>query len=203
MKRIGIMGGTFDPIHYGHLEMANAAWEQGDLDQVWFMPSKIPPHKLEKHITGETLRTEMIKRAISEREAFVYSDFELKRQGITYTSDTLELLCRQHPEVQWCFILGADSFFQLEHWHEPEKIMKLCTVFAVGRDGVSQRQMEQQKHHLEERYRARIKVLSMPQIDISSSEIRDKIQKGQSIREMVPDAVRLFIDEKQLYRRHR
>lgn len=201
MKRIGIMGGTFDPIHYGHLEMATVAWEQGDLEQVWFMPSKNPPHKLEKHITGEALRTEMIKRAISEWDAFVFSDLELKRQGITYTSDTLELLCRQYPKVQWCFILGADSFFQLEHWHEPEKIMELCTVFAVARDGVSRRQMEQQKQYLEVRYKARIKVLSMPQIDISSSEIRDKVQRRQSIREMVPDAVRLFIEEKQLYRR--
>lgn len=202
MKRIGIMGGTFDPIHYGHLEMAAVALEQGDLDQVWFMPSKNPPHKLEKHITGEAFRTEMIKRAISEWDAFVFSDFELKRQGITYTSDTLELLCRKYPKVQWCFILGADSFFQLEHWHEPEKIMELCTVFVVARDGVSRRQMEQQKQHLEVRYKARIKVLSMPQIDISSSEIRDKVQRRQSIREMVPDAVRLFIEEKQLYRRN-
>ncbi|MCH5268729.1 MAG: nicotinate-nucleotide adenylyltransferase [Lachnospiraceae bacterium] len=200
MERIGIMGGTFDPIHSGHLAMAEAALEQVELDKVLFMPSKTPPHKRHSDVTGERERAEMVQCAISYNPRFEFSDFELKRYGLTYTADTLALLQQQKPDCVWYFIMGGDSFFHVEKWYHPEEILRLSTILAVSRDGLSQEEMERQKAFLEEKYQAKIQLLSMPQMDISSTEIRSKIALGDEVCDMVPESVMTYIDEHGLYR---
>lgn len=199
-ERIGIMGGTFDPIHAGHLAMAQAAWKQAGLKKVLFMPSKIPPHKRLSGITGETERAEMVQRAIADWEPFDYSDYELRRSGTTYTADTLMMLQKEQPEYEWCFIMGGDSFIQLENWYKPELIMRSATILAVGRDGVKEPEMRRHKAYLEKKYQAVIQLLHMPEMDISSTQIRSRIAAGESVAGMVPQTVLSYIIKYGLYR---
>ena len=200
MEHIGIMGGTFDPIHSGHLAMAEAALEQVGLDKILFMPSKTPPHKRHSDVTGERQRAEMVQCAIAYNHRFEFSDFELRRYGLTYTADTLALLRQRKPDCEWYFIMGGDSFFQVEKWYHPEDILRLATILAVSRDGLSQGEMERQKKFLEKKYQAKIQLLSMPQMDISYTEIRSKIALGDDVCDMVPKPVLDYIDEHGLYR---
>ena len=119
MGRTGIMGGNFNPVHIAHISMAEAAYRQAKLDKVLFMPSKNPPHKQDINIIGEKHREAMVKLAIREIPYFEYSDFEFKREGTTYSAQTLELLCSQNPDDSYFFIMGGDSFFQVENWYMP------------------------------------------------------------------------------------
>lgn len=199
MAKIGIMGGTFNPIHQGHLQMADAALKQAKLDQIWFMPSKLPPHKRTMDILDEKDRSEMIRLAIRQKKAFVFSDFELQREGITYTAETLRLLQNLHPEHQYYFIMGGDSFFQLETWYLPQEIMKRAVILAVSRDGIKEAEMRKQAGELKRKYQADIQLLHMPKADISSSEIRTRLQRGESVRDLVPEPVREYIIEQGLY----
>lgn len=200
MTKIGILGGTFDPIHQGHLRMAYEAARQAKLDQVLFMPSKIPPHKRDRMISEEAQRAQMICLAIRGQEGFRYSDFELRRNGTTYTADTLRLLQEQYPEQQYYFIMGGDSFLQLESWSRPEEIMARAVILAISRDGLSMARMRRQAEGLEEKYQARIQVIRMPQMDISSSLIRDRVRQGRDITGLVPENVAVYIREHSLYR---
>ena len=143
-KKIGIMGGTFNPIHLAHLQMASIAMEQKELDEVWFMPSKNPPHKDRQTILSEKIRSDMVRLAIKEEERFCFSDFELKRNGTTYTAETLELLRKEYPDVSWYFIMGADSFFSFSNWYHPEVIAKDAVILTVSRDGVDGQKMQEQ-----------------------------------------------------------
>ena len=200
MERIGIMGGTFDPIHLGHLAMAEAALEQAELNRVLFMPSKTPPHKRHSDVTAERERAAMVQCAIAYKEQFVYSDMELRRYGLTYTADTLALLQEGTPKCEWYFIMGGDSFFQVEKWYRPEEVMRRAVILAVSRDGVSDEDMEKQKTFLENKYEANIRLLSMPEMDISSTEIRSKIALGEDVSAMLPESVLLYIEQHGLYR---
>lgn len=199
MAKIGIMGGTFDPIHLGHLQMAYESLIQAELDQVLFMPSKVPPHKRGQMISGEQHRARMICLAIQKQSKFRYSDFELLREGTTYTAETLRLLQQQHPEQDYYFILGGDSFLQIENWYQPEEIMARAVILAISRDGLSAGQMQHRAEELTKRYHARIQMIKMPQMNISSSEIRDRVRQGQDITGLVPDVVAEYIQEHSLY----
>lgn len=200
MERIGIMGGTFDPIHSGHLAMAEAALAQAELNRILFMPSKTPPHKRHSDVTKESVRAEMVKCAIAYREQFEFSDFELRRYGLTYTADTLALLQKERPDCEWYFIMGGDSFFQVEKWYRPEEVLRLAFILVVSRDGIPKEEMERQKEFLESKYEAKIKLLSMPRMDISSTEIRSKIALGEDVDDMVPEPVLSYINRYGLYR---
>lgn len=199
MKKTGILGGTFDPVHRGHLQMAEAAFRQAGLDQVLFMPAKVPPHKRGRSITAAAQRADMIRLAIGERPGFVYSDFELQREGTTYTADTLQLLQDSHPEQEYYFILGGDSLFHLEEWYHPEKIMERSVLLAISRYGISRERMNQQVEMLTAKYHARIQIVEMPRMDISSSEIREYVRRGQSIDGLVPGQVADYIRRHGLY----
>ena len=129
--RIGILGGTFNPIHLGHIELARTAYRELNLDKVWFMPSKNPPHKDNDSIASETDRVNMINLAIQDYDYFEVSDIELKREGITYTSDTLEYLQEKYSEDTFYFIIGADSLINIEKWHRPDMLFRL-TTFVVA-----------------------------------------------------------------------
>ena len=199
-RKIGIMGGTFDPIHNGHMAMARQAALQASLECVLFMPTKIPPHKESAKITSEAVRSQMVRLAVAGDHDFRFSDLELRRAGTTYTADTLQILTREHPECEWHFILGADSFFQLEQWYHPERIFANAVILAVGRDDVPAEQMRQRKDYLCQKYHARIQLIDMQQIKISSHEIREMIAQGDSVDEMLPQAVAAYIHEQCLYR---
>lgn len=198
-KAIGILGGTFNPIHNGHIAMADSAWKQAKLDEIWFMPSKNPPHKSNREIVGEEHRSRMIQAAIGDKQHFRFSDYELKREGITYSADTLVHLNQDYPEYDFYFIMGGDSFFGLEHWYHPEIIMKYCTILAISRDGVSQEQMQYRAKELERKYQASVRIIRMERNPVSSSQIRDRIHQKQDIRKYVPEQVANYIEKYRIY----
>lgn len=201
MSKTGIMGGTFDPIHRAHLRMARCAMEQKQLDRVWFMPSKIPPHKMGQNILNEQLRSHLVKLAIEDEEGFFYSDFELRRREVTYTAKTLTLLREEYPKEEFYFIMGGDSLFRFEHWYHPEKIVENAVILAVSRDGVAMEQMEAQAAFLAKRFQGRFELVQMERMDISSSLIRKRLSKGEPVQEMLPEKVYEYIQKNHCYTR--
>lgn len=201
MSRIGIMGGTFNPIHLAHLAMAEAAWKQAHLDEIWFMPSKNPPHKVSSDVLSETHRKRMTQLAIQGHHAFVFSDYELMRRGTTYTADTLYYLGQDYPEHTFFFIMGGDSFYYLENWHEPAKIMASCELLVFSRDDLSPEDMEEHARYLEETYQAKIRLLQLKKMEISSSRIRTLFRqgKGREAGKMLPEQVKEYIIKHHLY----
>jgi nicotinate-nucleotide adenylyltransferase len=200
MKKVGIMGGTFNPVHYGHLFLAENALEQYKLDEVLFMPSKNPPHKNKQDIVSNEHRADMVRLAIQDNSNFILSTMEYEREGTTYTADTLTILTEENPDTQYYFIIGADSLFMMQDWNRPEIIFNLCTVLVAGRDRVPENQMENQIRFLEETYGARILMLDMPAIEISSAIIRKRISENKTIRYYIPDKVMDYIENHELYK---
>ena len=126
MRRIGILGGTFDPVHNGHLLLGEQAYREYGLDEIWFMPSHVPPHKKDHFITDGAARIRMLELATESIPYFTVSDFEMGREGNTYTAQTLALLKEAYPDIEVYFIIGADSLYQLESWYHPEQVMAQC-----------------------------------------------------------------------------
>lgn len=199
MKKIGIMGGTFNPIHNAHLMMAQAAYEQYKLNEVWFMPSGNPPHKQKQDIVSDHHRKRMIQFAIDEIPHFVFSDMELKRGGTTYTCDTLDQIHRELPEAEIYFILGGDSLQDFEKWYQPEKIVRLCTILAASREGLTDQETKDLCSSLSQRLKGKILPVIMPQFRISSAIIRDRLGKGQSVAGYCPEKVVRYMDLHGLY----
>ena len=198
-KRVGIMGGTFDPIHIGHLILAQAAFEQLHLDQVMFVPAGKPPHKKDKIITVTGWqRAEMVKLAIEGNDHFVLDTMEIEKQSYSYTFETLGSLCEKYPENEYYFVIGGDSLRDFHTWKHPERIAQYCHLAAAYRP-----QIEEGFDELLERnrqaYGDRFEKIAAPQIDISSSDIRKRAQEGKSIRYYVPDKVYAYIAEHHLY----
>lgn len=199
MKKIGIMGGTFNPIHYGHLFLAEHAFDQLALDKILFMPSKNPPHKEKPQEVLEEQRVDMVKLAIRNNPHFELSTFELKRKGMTYTADTLTLLTKENPDTEYYFILGADSLFMLCEWKEPQVIFKHCTIVAASRDHALEEDIQKQVIFLQNEFQAKIQILKMPTIELSSRDIRKRIREGKSIRYYIPDTVLEYMEQHKLY----
>lgn len=199
--KIGIMGGTFDPIHNGHLMLGEYAYRQFDLDLIWFMPNGNPPHKSNDSIESQTKnRVEMVKRAISGTEYFSLQPYEAETKEVHYSYKTMDYFKRSYPEHEFYFIIGADSLFSIEKWVYPEILLKKCVILAAYRDEKGTEEMLAQIAYLNQKYQADIRLLNTPNVDISSSEIREKLKRGQSIQEIVPDTVYAYIEENQLYR---
>lgn len=201
MKKIGIMGGTFNPIHNGHLVLAQTAYEQFGLDQILFMPTKNPYYKkLNQSATLED-RTSMVKLAIEDNEAFSFSNLELLRDGNTYTVETLKIMTKENPNVEYYFIMGADSLYHFETWKEPQEILNMAVLLVAARDDVSSHAIEGQIEYLENKYEnARIKCLLTPNLEISSNNLRKRCRQGRSIRYLLPVQVEEYIREHGLYR---
>lgn len=199
-QRIGIMGGTFDPIHMGHLILGEKAYEQLNLDKVWFMPSGNPPHKQERQgrATDEQ-RTEMVRRAIEGNPHFELSLFEMQREGYSYTYLTLESLQQQHPEMEFFFIIGADSLFDFHKWMKPEHICAACTLVVAVRNQTSMSELEEKMLEMEQQYHGTFMRLDTPDLDISSKQLRNWIQEKKSIRYYVSDAVEQYIKDNGIY----
>lgn len=200
MRKIGIMGGTFNPIHNGHLKLAGEAYGQIPLDEVLFMPSGRPYMKPEREVESAQVRAEMTKLAIRDIPYFTFSALEIGQQGNTYTYQTIERLREADPAAAYYFIVGADTLFQMPKWVFPERIFAGCTVAAAVRDDKTVDDIQAQAALLRKRYGADIILLQTSRMDISSSDIRRKAAAGESIAADVPKQVRLYIEERGLYR---
>lgn len=196
MKKIGIFGGTFNPIHSAHLVIAEAAAEQFGLENIMFLPNASPPHKVCESMASEDLRLEMTKAAISGNDKFFVSDYEIKNGGLSYTVDTLEHFKSIYDEIY--FIIGGDSIRDFPTWYRPEEIAKLCTLIVYPRDGLD---TDYYIKNAEKLFSANVKKLVSPRIDISSSDIRQRVNGGKSVRYLVPESVRKIIEENNLYRK--
>lgn len=200
MGKIGIMGGTFDPIHNGHLMLGEQAYQEYLLDEVWFMPSGHPPHKKNHEITDPDLRLAMTKLAIRGKSGLVCSDFEVKRNGNTYTAQTLRLLRETYPQHQFFFIIGADSLYEIENWYEPDQVLSQAVLLAARREYEdAHTSMERQIAYLYTKYNADIRILHCKEMDISSAMLRERIANGLSISEYVPREVLTYINDQGLY----
>ncbi len=202
MKKIGIMGGTFNPIHMGHLMLAECAREEFALDEIWFIPtgySYMKENKGDKTSPVSTERLEMAEIAVESNPYFRCLDIEVRREGNTYTYETIEELKRLYPDIEFYFIFGADCLYKIEHWKEPERIFSVCDIIAAVREDFDVSQMQDKIDELCVRFDARIHFLSFREIAISSTDIRERVRLGKSIRYLVPDAVMCYIEEKGFY----
>lgn len=188
------MGGTFDPIHTGHLVAAETALEEAGLDEVWFMPANIPPHKPNTPLASPDQRLEMVSLAIDSHPSYRAVDVELTRGGTSYTYDTVTRLQQLYPDHRFHYIIGADMVMYLPKWHQIEKLSEMVTFLGVGRPGFDI-DLEALPSHL----RSRIKLMTMPAMEISSTDIRERIRNGRSIRYRVPESVRLYIERSGIY----
>ena len=195
--RLGIFGGAFDPVHNGHLLLAEQCREQCQLDEVWFVPTKIPPHKDADSLSPDADRVEMLKLATAGRSEFVVSEIELNREEISWTVDTLRQLREERPEDELFFLIGADSLRDFPSWKEPEEIAQLATVVAVNRGEAS---LDELTAGLKPELAASVQLVTMPGISISATDLRRRVPEGKSIRYLVPRAVEEFILAQKLYR---
>ena len=204
-KKIGILGGTFDPIHLGHLIIAEQARDQYGLDQVLLIPSGhsyFKDNRAQKVLPAQT-RLEMTRKAVSDYAPFEVSDIEVLRSGNTYTYETLEELADLYPEAELYFIVGADTVCSMSTWREPARIFAACTILAAMReDQVDPDRFEEGIRDLENRFQARIRTISIPNIGISSTQIRDRAGNGKSIHYLVPNALESYIIENGIYKKN-
>ncbi|MFC4388431.1 nicotinate-nucleotide adenylyltransferase [Gracilibacillus marinus] len=187
MRKIGLLGGTFDPPHYGHLLMAEQVKEQLHLDEIWFMPNQQPPHKNNAKTDGQT-RLKMIDLAIQDNHAFKTEGIELKRSGKSYTIDTIRQLREMYPSTTFYFIIGGDMVEYLPKWHAIDELIQLVTFIGVNRKGYKR---ETEYPVIE---------VDIPTIELSSTMIREKVKNNQSIQYTTPKVVVEFIHQKKLYK---
>lgn len=200
-RKIGIMGGTFDPIHIGHLILAEKAYQQFKLDKILFMPAGNPPHKQNREGRAtDAQRIEMVRRAIADNAHFELSLDEMNADGYSYTYRTLERLKGQNPDTEYYFIIGADSLFDFEGWKEPARICQAAKLLVAGRNHVEQNRLIRQMEYLSTKYKGEFFLLDIPNLDISSKMLRKWIAESETILYYVPDSVYTFIEEEKIYR---
>jgi nicotinate-nucleotide adenylyltransferase len=201
--RLGVFGGSFDPVHYGHLLLAECCREQCALDHVWFVPAAVPPHKKGRAMTPGTVRIEMLELAIAGHPAFSVSRYEVDRGGINYTVETLAHLQEESPGNELFFLLGADMLYDLPHWHQAGRVCELATPVVVGRAGLGPLALDFLAAITTPERIATIRgqQVEMPEIGISSTELRERVAQGRSIRYQTPAAVEQYIRIQGLYRK--
>ncbi len=196
-KKVGIMGGTFNPIHLGHMLIAENAYENYGLDEVLFVPTGIS--YLKEHVLDAKTRITMTGIAIEDNSHFALSTIEVDRDGYSYSYETIRDLKEANPTTEYYFIVGADSLFQMEQWMCPEKIFKEVTILVARRLGSDDTELEKKIAELKEKFDADIRVLPMNCVDISSTNIRKKVEEHKSIRYMVHYRVIEYIDKNHIY----
>ncbi|WP_369413976.1 nicotinate-nucleotide adenylyltransferase [Aquibacillus saliphilus] len=186
MKKVGLLGGTFDPPHYGHLMIAEEVYQALDLNEVWFIPSYEPPHK-EKSTTCAEHRISMIQEAIIDNNHFLLNTIEVERLGKSYTIDTVKKLQESYPDIQFYFIIGADMVEYLSKWFKIDELIKIIQFVGVKRN----------KYQLDTIYP--IIEVEIPGMDVSSTMVRERLREGKTIRYLVPPQVLEKIEEHNLY----
>jgi nicotinate-nucleotide adenylyltransferase len=199
--RIGIFGGTFDPIHYGHLILAEQCREQGPLDEVWFLPAPRPPHKGEHALTRFEQRVEMLTLAIAGNPAFRIDEMEKERTGPSYTAETLAELHRRHPGDEFFLMVGSDTLADLPSWREPQQVVRLASLLVARRPNHDVTPVDELRVRLAlpESIPLQIEVVEMPLIDIASRDLRRRAAADRSLRYFLPRAVEIYIQDKHLY----
>ena len=199
--RIGIFGGTFNPPHLGHLLLAQAALEEAALDRMVFVPCGNPPHKETRGLTDAAHRFEMTRLAICGNPSFEISDIEIRSDAPSYTAKTLEQLKRKYPDDTLCFIVGADSLCEMEGWYHPGEIFSRAEIIAACRGGENRGDIERAAELYREKYNATVRCIAMPEVEISSSDIRQRLTDGRTVRYMLPERVIDYINKTGIYRR--
>ena len=196
--RLGIFGGTFDPIHLGHLLTAEAALEELFLEKIIFIPASIPPHKTQRYITPPEKRLEMTRLSTAYNENFIVSDIELKRKGPSYSVDTVSELKKIYADAEFFFIIGSDAINDIATWHEAKKLIESCRFAAATRAGEALNRKYLREYFGELAY-MNIMEVKTPQIEISSTNIRQRIRDGKNISYMVTKEVGEYIRKERLY----
>ncbi len=199
MKKVGILGGTFNPVHMAHLIIAEIAREEAGLDDILFIPSGCSYLKDASDILPAKDRIHMTGLAIEDNSHFALSTIEIDRGGNSYTCDTLLELKHRYPDQEYYLIVGADNLFTMEEWKDPEVIFRNAKILAAVRGSKKRADMEEKIAELKEKYHADITLLHVSHVDISSSLIREKIAQGLSIRYMLPEKVREYIIKNHFY----
>jgi nicotinate-nucleotide adenylyltransferase len=199
MPYVGIMGGTFDPIHFGHLAAAEGARQQLGLDRVLFMPNRQPPHKVGQRVSATEHRAAMVKLAIAGNPDFAYTDLELHRAGPSYTIDTIRVFHELHPDWRSAFVVGMDSLLEIQTWQDYPTLLTLTDLVVVSRPGYPAKRRDAVLAALGPALTARIRLLETPGVAVSATELRRLSAEGKSLRYLVPDAVAEYVREHQLY----
>ena len=204
--RIGVYGGSFDPVHVGHLVVAECCREQAGLDRVLFMPAAVPPHKRDRLLAAADHRVDMLRLATGGHDAFAVSTAEVDRGGVSYTADTLAALAAAHPGDRLLLILGPDALADLPTWHAPDRVVAAAEIIAVERVGIDDVQSLVREPRLaallgaEGAARVAAARVRVPAIGVRASDLRDDVAAGRSIRYRTPRAVELHIRSHGLYR---
>lgn len=199
MEYIGILGGTFDPIHNGHLAIADAAYGALGFDKIWLMPAGNPPHKRGQQISGEGDRLRMVSLAAEERPYLGVTDIELGTNGPSYTVETFPRLQRKYPKMHFCMIIGGDSLPDLKHWHRGEELLRTVPFAVCTRAGLSEEALRLTAEEYQARYGADIKWFLAEPPEVSSTEIRLLAERGEPLDGLVPASVAHYIETHQLY----
>ena len=200
--RIGIFGGTFNPVHTGHMIMAQDALEVFDLSKILFVPCYLPPHKKVSRLVTAAHRAAMLEKVVEDNPDFDICDVEIRRGGTNYSIDTIRHLLTLYPEHDLYFIIGSDSLMELNQWRDINELLKLCYFVTFVRPGFDPRKVSAKTLKLKTGFRRDLmkNLVALHQIDISSSDIRHRIAEGLSIRYLVPNAVEIYITEHNLYK---
>jgi nicotinate-nucleotide adenylyltransferase len=216
-QKLGVLGGTFNPIHYGHLAAAEEVRDRLKLDRVLFIPSYLPPHKPEEEVPSAVHRMEMVRLAISGNDHFETSDIEIKRGGTSYTIDTIRALLSAYPGAELYFITGLDTFLEIQTWHEWKALLDLCCFVVLSRPGYHfadimkidfMKRAEKElialdrgdkEHAVITSGTYTVVLVTVPLYDISSTGIRDRVKAGRSIKYHLPEVVEIYIMKTRLY----
>ncbi len=199
--RIGIFGGSFDPIHFGHLILAEQCREQANLDQVWFIPCSLGPHKKDGAHSTDRQRIEMVELALAGHTPFVLSKIEIERGGVSYTVDTLKQVRESNPDDELFLLMGDDSLESFDSWREPKTICELAIPLVVNRPGSGEVDLSVLEKYVDpSRFEIfKSAVIVSPQIQVSSSEIRKRVGEAKSIRYLTPRPVEKYIETQKLF----
>ena len=201
MKPIAILGGSFNPVHYGHLKMAEAAMESSHFSKVLFIPTGTPYHKEQKSLLPFSDRLTLLELAIENCPDFTFSPIEGEREGNSYTFDTVRELLRQNPTESYSLLIGTDQFLTLRSWHKITELGKLVNFYIANRNGeMALSTFQKEKEALEKELSLHCNLFPMPAIDLSSTEIRNRLKEGKSIHGMLPKPVEEYILKKGFYR---
>ncbi len=202
VKRIGIIGGSYDPVHLGHLIIAQDALERLELDEVVFIPASIPPHKQHLEQVSAEHRLNMLKLAVEADLRFSVSDIEIQRGGVSFTVDTVKALRQEHTDAEWILLVGSDTLIDLHNWYNIDELLELCEVASFMRPGELSIDEISDKVKLSSPLKARLMdhLIETHLVGISSTEIRMRVAEGLGIRYLVPPEVEMYICEHGLYR---
>jgi len=196
MSKVGVLGGTFDPVHFGHLRAAEVARDELGLERILFVPAANPPHKRGDGVTAASARVEMLERVLADVDGFELSTIEIDRGGASYTIETLDAMRAKNPDVEYWFITGSDAFVDIRTWKDWESLLERYSFVVHERPGVT---LEDASRVVPASFRERIVFMKREMLNVSSTEIRRSVRQGRSIRFLVPETVDEYVRRNRLY----